>query len=226
MQKRLVRKLELEMLLSQVKPHPHPKPNLEQYTIPANIAANILYIAAYTYNDIINKNVLDLGCGTGRLAIGAAFLGAKQVVGVDIDKTAVKLAFKNSVENGLKDKIQWVAADINAIRGKFDTVLQNPPFGVQKRRADRNFLKKAMELGNKVYSLHKSSHKNKDFIKKLKSANIVSVSPSLFLKKFIKNHGGEIKAVYTMLMTIPHMFFFHQKKKHEFAVDLYVIETR
>ena len=225
MQKRLVRKLELEMLLSQVKPHPHPKPNLEQYTIPANIAANILYIAAYTYNDIINKNVLDLGCGTGRLAIGAAFLGAKQVVGVDIDKTAVKLAFKNSVENELKDKLQWVAADINAIRGKFDTVLQNPPFGVQKRRADRAFLKKAMELGNKVYSLHKSSHKNKDFIKKLKSANIVSVSPSLFLKKFIKNHGGEIKAVYTMLMAIPHMFFFHQKKKHEFAVDLYVIET-
>jgi len=226
MQKRLVRKLELEMLLSQVKPQPYPKPNLEQYTIPASIAANILYIAAYTYNDIINKNVLDLGCGTGRLAIGAAFLGAKQVVGVDIDKTAVKLAFKNSVENEMKDKLQWVAADINAIRGKFDTVLQNPPFGVQKRRADRAFLKKAMELGNKVYSLHKSSHKNKDFIKKLKSANIVSVSPSLFLKKFIKNHGGEIKAVYTMLMTIPHMFFFHQKKKHEFAVDLYVIETR
>ena len=226
MQKRLVRKLELEMLLSQVKPHPYPKPNLEQYTIPASIAANILYIAAYTYNDIINKNVLDLGCGTGRLAIGAAFLGAKQVVGVDIDKTAVKLAFKNSVENELKDKLQWVAADINAIRGKFDTVLQNPPFGVQKRRADRAFLKKAIELGNKVYSLHKSSHKNKDFIKKLKSANIVSVSPSLFLKKFIKNHGGEIKAVYTMLMAIPHMFFFHQKKKHEFAVDLYVIETR
>ena len=225
MQKRLVRKLELEMFLSQVKPHPHPKPNLEQYTIPASIAANILYIAAYTYNDIINKNVLDLGCGTGRLAIGAAFLGAKQVVGVDIDKTAVKLAFKNSVENELKDKLQWVAADINAIRGKFDTVLQNPPFGVQKRSADRAFLKKAMELGNKVYSLHKSLHKSKSFIRKLKSANAIPVSPSPFLKKFIKDHGGEIKAVYAMLMTIPHMFPFHTKKTHEFVADLYIIKT-
>ena len=95
MQKRLVRKLELEMLLSQIEPHPSPKPSLEQYTIPADIAATMLHIAAYSYGDIVGKTVLDLGCGTGRLALGAAFLGAKQVVGVDIDKDAIKMAFEN-----------------------------------------------------------------------------------------------------------------------------------
>jgi putative methylase len=226
MQKRLVRKLELEMFLSQVKPHLTPKPSLEQYIIPANVAATMLYIAAYTYNDIIGKRVLDLGCGTGRLALGAAFLGAKQAVGVDIDKNAVKTALENSLRTNWKEKMQWIAADIDAVCGKFDTVLQNPPFGVQRRGADRKFLEKALDVGNVVYSLHKSPHKDKAFIKKLKTRKngVMPSAPSPFLKKFIEEHGGKIRAVYAMVMTIPYMFRFHTKRKYEFAVDLYVIE--
>lgn len=91
MQKRLTRKLDLELFLSHIRPHPTPNPKLEQYTISTDAAARMLYIAAYVNNDIVNKAVLDLGCGTGRLALGAAFLGAGEVVGVDIDKTAVEL---------------------------------------------------------------------------------------------------------------------------------------
>jgi putative methylase len=226
MQKRLVRKLDLEMLLSQVEPHPAPRPSLEQYTIPAGVAATMLYIAAYTYNDIINKKVVDLGCGTGRLALGAAFLGARQVVGVDIDENAVKVAFENSVRTGLKDKVKWIATDVDAFRGKFDTVLENPPFGVQRRRADRRFLEKALETAEVVYSLHKSPHRDRALIKKLKASktNAVPIPPSPFLEGFIKSRGGKIRAVYAIMMTIPHMFSFHTRGKLEFAAELYVVE--
>jgi len=226
MQKRLLRKLDLEMLLSQVETHPSPKPSLEQYTIPIAVAATMLYIAAYTYDDITDKTVLDLGCGTGRLALGAAFLGARQVVGVDIDKGAITQAFENSVRTNLKENVQWVVADINAVHGNFDTVLQNPPFGVQRRKADRKFLEKALETGKVVYSLHKDPRKDKAFIKKLKANKIAPVAPSPFLKEFIEKRDGKIKAVYAMVMTIPHMFSFHARRKHEFVTDLYVIEKR
>ena len=123
MQKRIVRKLDLELLLSQIAPHPSPNPSLEQYTIPADVAATMLHIAAYTHGGIVGKTVLDLGCGTGRLALGAAFLGAKQVVGIDIDRDAVKVAFENSVRTNLKEKVQWIAGDIDVIHGNFDAVL-------------------------------------------------------------------------------------------------------
>jgi len=228
MQKRLVRKLELEMLISQIEPHSHPKPSLEQYTISVDIAAVMLYIAAYTHGGIVGKTVLDLGCGTGRLALGAAFLGAKQVVGVDIDKDAIKMAFENSVRTNLKEKVQWITGDIDAIHGNFDTVLQNPPFGVQRRKADRKFLEKALETGKIIYSLHKCPEKDNAFIKKLKASktSVAPVTPSPFLKNFIEGRGGKIKAVYAMIMTIPHMFSFHTKSKHEFVVDLFVIERR
>jgi putative methylase len=73
-QKRLVRKRDLERALSQIETHPTPKAYLEQYTTPSNVAAETLYLAAYVHDDIIDKTVIELGCGTGRLAIGAALL--------------------------------------------------------------------------------------------------------------------------------------------------------
>jgi putative methylase len=226
MQRRVVRKLDLERLLSRVEPHPAPRPDIEQYTIPVGVAATMLYIAAYANGSIVGKSVLDLGCGTGRLALGAAFLGAKSVLGVDVDKTAINVAVENSMRIGLKEKVDWLVADVYAVCGDFDTVLENPPYGVQTAKADRRFLEKALEVGKTVYSLHKSPSNRRAFRSMLKtdSDRIVRVAPASFLKEFAEERGREIKAVYAMIMSIPYMFSFHTKKKHEFIVDLYVIE--
>jgi putative methylase len=208
-QKRLVRKRNLERILSEIEAHPFPSAYLEQYTTPSNIVADLLYLAAYVYDDIIDKTVVELGCGTGRLAIGSAFLGARNPVGVDIDRIAVKMAQKNAASLGLKTKTNWVLADISVIIGSFDTVLQNPPFGVQRRRADRMFIAKSIELGSTIYSFHKSGEKNRRFI-----------------KRFIEEHGGKISNIFPMTMEIPRMFKFHTKKKQNVHVDLYRIEGK
>jgi putative methylase len=228
MPKRLVRKLDLELFLSQIESHPSPKPSLEQYTIPSDVAATILYIAAYTHNNIAHKTVIDLGCGTGKLALGAAFLGAKKVIGVDIDKTAIKTALKNTKRLDLTDRVQWIVADIDTLCGKFDVVLQNPPFGIQKRGVDRKFIGKALEIGKTIYSIHKHPHINNKLLKKIQARKntLIPIFPSPFLEKFIEAHGGKVIAAYAMSIKIPHMFHFHRKKKHEFLVELLVIEKR
>ena len=221
MQRRLVRKLDLEMAIAGILPHPSPKAHLEQYTITPEVAAEILYTATYIYNDIAGKAVIDLGCGTGRLAIASALLGAKEVVGVDIDKTAIKQAIRNTERLDLNTRIDWIIADIDAIHGNFDTVLQNPPFGVQRRRADRKFLERALQIGKRIYSLHKGVETfgaEKGYQPTLKS-----VAPSPFLKGFIESNGGEIEAVYVLLMGIPRIFEFHRKRRHQFPVNFYVI---
>jgi len=207
-QKRLVRRLDLERLLQSVEAHPSPQAFLEQYTIPVDVAAEMLFLAAYVHNDVVSKTVADLGCGTGRLAIGAVFLGAAEAVGVDIDKSVVKIAKDSAEKLNLKEKTSWVAGDINVLHGSFHTVLQNPPFGVQKRRADRKFLLKALELAPRVYSLHKAGKSNRAFI-----------------KRFIEGHGAKVTSIFKMKLNIPRLFKFHTERKHEVEVDLYRIEV-
>jgi putative methylase len=215
----------LERFLSTVKAQPNPKVHLEQYTTSEGIAANMLYIAAYVNDDIVGKSVLDLGCGTGRLGLGAAYLGAAEVVGIDIDPAAIKIARQNASKAELK--VEWVNGDIGAVTGRFDTVLQNPPFGVQTREADRAFLVKALEVGNAIYSLHNHPEVDERLIKMLKSSQgFVQVQPSPFLERFISKNGGSVSAVYAMLMTIPKMFDFHTKLKHDFVIDLYLIKNQ
>ena len=208
-QKRLVRKRDLERALSEIEAHPLPKAHLEQYTTPSNVAADMLYLAAYVNDDIIDKTVVELGCGTGRLAIGAALLGAKEVLGVDVELDAVRIAQKNAEMMGVQEKLRWVVADIDVVEGVFDTVLQNPPFGVQQRRADRRFIVKALELGGVIYSFHKGGESNREFI-----------------KRFIEEHGGKISNIFPMTMEIPRMFEFHTKRKRNIQVDLYRIEGK
>ncbi|UCE43549.1 MAG: 50S ribosomal protein L11 methyltransferase [Candidatus Bathyarchaeota archaeon] len=228
MQKRLVRKLDLENAISEIPLHPAPKAHLEQYTITPQVAAEMLYIATYVNDDIIDKTVVDLGCGTGRLVIGAALLGAKQTIGVDLDKVAIGLAQKNAENMGVEEKMFWITADLDAIHGTFDTIMQNPPFGVRTRRADRRFIEKSLELGDRIYSIHKGSKHNRGLIKRLRSGGTrcIPTQPSPFLERFIGKHGGRIRGVYAMMMEIPYMFDFHSKKKHRFVVDLYVIDGR
>jgi putative methylase len=208
-QKRLVRKRDLERTLSEIEPNPLPNVYLEQYTTPSNVAADVLYLAAYVNDDISDKTVLELGCGTGRLAIGAALLGAKEVYGIDLDLNAVMVAQKNAEALSVKEKTHWIIGDIDVIEGSFDTILQNPPFGIQKRRADRRFITKSLALSNRIYSFHKSGDSNR-----------------VFIKRFIEEHGGKTNTIFPMVMEIPRMFKFHTKKKQSIAVDLYFIEGK
>ena len=70
----------LEMLLEEFETFKNPDPALEQYMTPPVVAARLLF-HAYMKGDIEGRSVLDLGCGTGILACGAALLGAKEVAG-------------------------------------------------------------------------------------------------------------------------------------------------
>lgn len=55
--------------------------------------------------------MLDVGCGSGILAIAGALLGASEVVGVEVDPVAVKAAKENVVVNGVEASVRVLEAD-------------------------------------------------------------------------------------------------------------------
>jgi ribosomal protein L11 methyltransferase len=69
--------------------------------------------------------VLDLGCGSGILAIAAAKLGAEQVLALDIDPNAVRAARENAAANSVADVIDVREGTLDAAGGPFDVVVAN-----------------------------------------------------------------------------------------------------
>lgn len=73
--------------------------------------------------------VLDIGTGTGILAISAAKLGAQEVLAIDHNKLAVETARRNILLNGVEDRVKVTLGEAEAFSGeKADMVLANLHF--------------------------------------------------------------------------------------------------
>ncbi|NKN87777.1 50S ribosomal protein L11 methyltransferase [Clostridioides difficile] len=76
----------------------------------------------------VNKDskVFDIGCGSGILAIAAAKLGAKEVVAVDLDEVAVKVAKENVLENKVEKSVSVMHGNLtDVIKDKVDVIVAN-----------------------------------------------------------------------------------------------------
>jgi ribosomal protein L11 methyltransferase len=70
-------------------------------------------------------SVLDLGTGTGILAMAAARLGARHVLGVDIDSEAVLAATRNVRTNALSDRVSIERGSLSDVTDTYDLIVAN-----------------------------------------------------------------------------------------------------
>jgi putative methylase len=201
-----VKKKELEIFLQKIPSPKKPLPRLEQYMTPADIAADILF-TAYQFGDIRDKTVVDLGCGTGIFSVGAALVGAKKVIGFDIDNDLIEMAKEFVKNNALK--VDFFVEDVKDVEVRCDTVIMNPPFGAQKsnKKADRRFIEKGFEISQILYSLH-----------------LRKTIP--FLEKMIFSLGGDITYRKDYVFPIKWMFDFHESRVVNYDVTLLRIDTK
>jgi len=73
---------------------------------------------------VMDKDVLDIGCGSGILGICAIALGAKSATLTDIDPKALEVARENALINKCQDKVIITEGDLNS-EGQYDLVLAN-----------------------------------------------------------------------------------------------------
>jgi ribosomal protein L11 methyltransferase len=69
--------------------------------------------------------VLDVGTGSGILAIAAAALGARRVLACDIEEEACRIAAENAALNGVAAQVEITDAALETLEGDFDVVVAN-----------------------------------------------------------------------------------------------------
>lgn len=193
---------QLEIRLEGLEGHPSPSLRLEQYPTPATVAARLLFHARMR-GDIEGKKVCDLGCGTGTLACGAALLGASPVLGVDIDPVALGVAQENAVALGVE--VNFLSGDITDPAlcrqiGPCDTVVMNPPFGAQKRHADRPFIDRGLECAGVVWG-------------------IFNQGSTEFVRSFISGRAA-IDEMISCRFPMRHLFPHHRRERVEIMVEI------
>ena len=190
----------LEISLQKVAGFSHPDAALEQYMTPPSLAARMLF-DGYMHQDIDGLRVLDLGCGTGMLSVGAALLGAS-VTGIDCDEQALASARRNAAAFGVD--VEFIQKRIPVSLDLYDTVIMNPPFGAQTEHADRPFITCALASAPVVWGIF----------------NAGSIP---FIKAYTKDRA-EITDMISSRLCIPKQFEFHTHDVLEIPVEIVRME--
>lgn len=200
-----MRRSDLVRTLAGLSPFERPDPAREQLATPPEAAATLLE-SAVANDDLVGRSVLDLGAGTGLLSIGAALLGAGRVVAIEIDPAAAAAA--RAAARRLSLAVEVRVGRVSDARTPVDTVVMNPPFGAQRKGADRPFWERAMALADRaVYAF--ASVESRSFIAGkavARPAYVESVRP----------------VPWELERTFPH----HRQRRVPIPVDLWVIRTK
>ncbi len=195
-----MKKKDLEIFLESLEGFKTPKIFLEQYVTPPPLVAEIVTFAKIS-GDL--ELVFDLGCGTGIIAIASALLGAFSI-GVEVDRDAIEVAKRNAKKSGVD--VDFVLCDVEIVKvKKKGTVIMNPPFGIQKRHADRKFLLKAFEIANVIYTVH-------------------SAGSEKFVEKISTEHGFKVTHVWKYMIPLKKTYDFHEKPYKYIPVEVFRIE--
>jgi putative methylase len=87
-----------------------------------------------------------------------------------------------------------------------DTVVMNPPFGAQRRHADRPFIDRALKVGEVIYG-------------------IFNAGSLPFIQEYVKERGV-IEDVVRGTFALPRMFAFHTRDRMEIEVEILCIRKR
>lgn len=199
----------LETKLAVVAGFEDPTAALEQYPTPPGLAAHVVHLADLQ-GDIEGRTVVDLGTGTGMLALAAALRGPARIVGLEIDASALATARDNERRVAASAPVHWVrgdATDPPLSVSEPATVVMNPPFGAQdgNRGADRAFLATAAALGTVSYSVHNAGSRE-------------------FVEAFAADNGGDVTHAFAAEFDVERQFDHHTEESAEIDTEVYRIE--
>lgn len=198
----------LARTLESVTDFDEPRVDLEQYLTPPEVAAHVCHLAELQ-GDLTGETVVDLGTGTGMLAIATVFADPEHVIGVDVDATALSVARNNERRLLGRTAIDWVQGDGKRTPLCCDgvTVVSNPPFGAQhgRRHADRSFLETARRIAAVSYTIHNAGSRD-------------------FVESYASDEDGTVTHAFRAPFALERRFSFHTAESETLQAEVFRIE--
>ena len=151
-----------------------------------------------TYFDIGNVKTTETYLAPIKILVDLQFTQENPNISIDIE--VIEIGKKYSEEKGIAMK--WIEMPIQNWGQKIDTIIMNPPFGAQRPGADREFIKKALEMAEKVWTIHLSDS-------------------GKFIEKFVEDNGGKIVSSWKMDMELKRTMKHHTKESKKVKAILY-----
>lgn len=193
--------------LSAVEGFERPRAELEQYPTSPALAANIIHLADLEGD--LDRPVVDLGTGTGMLAIAAATRSPPRVFGIELDRDALGTATTNEEAVDPETPVNWINGDARnpPLTLEAATVVMNPPFGAQHghRGADRAFLDGARSIATVTYSVHNEGSQS-------------------FIESYAADYGADVTHAFAAELPVDAQFEFHTSDRADIPVEVYRIE--
>jgi putative methylase len=139
------------------------------------------------------------------LAVGAALLGAGPVTGIEVDAALVSIA--RAAARAAKTTVEFRVSDVAQWTRPADVVVMNPPFGAQRRHADRPFWDRAFSLARRSVGAFASS------------------ASRTFIARLALDRGAHVVEVEPVRWDLPWTFPHHRAATVRLAVDRWVIEA-
>jgi len=186
-----------------------PTASLEQYATSPEVAASLVHVADQ-HGDLDDATILDLGAGTGMLALAAALRGPRRVIGVDVDPTPLRTARENARRINAATDVEWVVGDATDLPLSFEerpVVFSTPPFGAQtgNEHADRAFLDQISAVARVSYTVHNAGSQS-------------------FVESYVDDAGGQVTDAFVVELDVDNQFEFHDEATATVDAEAYRIE--
>jgi len=129
---------------------------------------------------------------------GTLFQQTVAALNDDILNFEKELVFLNQNQSSFYNKIEESEQKLAKV------CITNPPFGIHQQGADRPFLMLGAALSDKMYSIHYSGKKNREFIERL-----------------VQKLGWKVENIYSQKLILKGTYYFHTKPQKEILTDVF-----
>ena len=235
----LIRKKNFISILESFVTFKNPKVKLEQYTTDSISTSDFVYFIGLDNADLVDKLVIDIGAGTGKLGLACLIYGARFLISIEKDDDAIEVLKENSENLDLNDRHLILKLDVDEFVNKYqsDNKIGLEFFSLVKEKLEKNDTYQLSSndlkelnvtcISNPPFGVHKKGA-DRSFLNlgtKLGSSfysiHLSNLKNRKFIERFVNREGWIVSSIHSQKLILKNVYKFHSKPQKQILTDIF-----